>query len=80
MVAAVMAPAPFDAQDYPSRSIQFIIPSTPGTTGDQLARLPGPKISQRWNVPVVVENKVGAGGMIDIEAPGVGRCRQHARS
>lgn len=68
MVAAVMAPAPCDAQDYPSRSIQFIIPSTPGTTGDHLARLLGPKISQRWNVPVVVENKVGAGGMIGIEA------------
>jgi len=56
------------AQDYPSRSIQLIVPSTPGTTGDQLARLLGPRLSQRWNVPVVVENKVGAGGSIGIEA------------
>lgn len=68
MGAAVVAPALSHAQDYPSRTIQFIIPSSPGTTGDQLARLLGPKISQRWNVPVVVENKVGAGGMIGIEA------------
>lgn len=66
--AAVVAPAPSHAQDYPSRPIQFIVPSTPGTTGDQLARLLGPKLSQRWNVPVVVENKVGAGGMIGMEA------------
>ena len=56
------------AQEYPSRTIQFIVPSSAGTTGDQLARLLGPKLSQRWNVPVVVENKVGAGGMIGIEA------------
>ena len=66
--AAALLPLPSSAQDYPSRPIQFIIPSTPGTTGDQLARLLGPKLSQRWNVPVVVENKVGAGGMIGIEA------------
>ena len=59
---------PVWAQDYPSRQIQFIVPSTPGTTGDQLARLLGQRISQRWNVPVVVDNKVGAGGMIGIEA------------
>jgi tripartite-type tricarboxylate transporter receptor subunit TctC len=56
------------AQDYPSRSIQFIVPSSAGTTGDQLARLLGPRLTQRWNVPVVVENKVGAGGIIGIEA------------
>ena len=56
------------AQDYPTRAIQFIVPATPGTTGDQLARLLGPKLSQRWNVPVVVDNKVGAGGAIGIEA------------
>lgn len=66
--AAGLLPVPSAAQDYPSRPIQFIIPSTPGTTGDQLARLLGPKLSQRWNVPVVVENKVGAGGLIGIEA------------
>lgn len=65
---AGLVPVLCAAQDYPSRPIQFIIPSTPGTTGDQLARLLGPKLSQRWNVPVVVENKVGAGGMIGIEA------------
>ncbi|WP_298212688.1 tripartite tricarboxylate transporter substrate binding protein [Acidovorax sp.] len=69
LVCAVgLLPVLCTAQDYPSRAIQFIIPSTPGTTGDQLARLFGPKLSQRWNVPVVVENKVGAGGLIGIEA------------
>jgi tripartite-type tricarboxylate transporter receptor subunit TctC len=56
------------AQDYPSHAIQFIVPSTPGTTGDQLARMLGPRLTQRWGAPVVVENKVGAGGMLGIDA------------
>jgi len=68
LACAAVLPVLSQAQDYPSRTIQFIVPSSAGTTGDQLARLLGPKLSQRWNVPVVVENRVGAGGMIGIEA------------
>jgi tripartite-type tricarboxylate transporter receptor subunit TctC len=48
-------------------SMQFVVPSSAGTTGDQLARLIGSKLSTRINVPVVVENKVGAGGLIGID-------------
>ncbi len=68
LACAAALSVPAHAQDYPSRTIQFIVPSSAGTTGDQLARLLGPKLTQRWNVPVVVENKVGAGGIIGIEA------------
>lgn len=64
LVCACVVPSLAHAQDYPSRAIQFIVPYTPGTTGDMLARLLGPKIAQRWNVPVVVDNKAGASGMI----------------
>ncbi len=56
------------AQDYPSRSIVFVVPFTPGTTADSLARLMQPHIAQRWGVPVVVENKPGAAGIIGIDA------------
>ncbi|MFL6935006.1 MAG: tripartite tricarboxylate transporter substrate binding protein [Xanthobacteraceae bacterium] len=56
------------AQDYPSRPIQFIVPYTPATTADVLARLLGPRITQRWNQAVVVENKAGAGGLIGAES------------
>src|SRR5437660_5989658 len=56
------------AQDYPSRSILFVVPFTPGTTADSLARLLQPHLSQRWGVPVVVENKPGAAGLIGIDA------------
>lgn len=68
LLALPMAFAPVFAQEYPARAVTFIVPATPGTTPDQLARLLGPKLSLLWNVPVVVDNKVGAGGSIGIEA------------
>ena len=63
-------PALVAAQDYPSGPIQFVVPYTPGTTGDMLARLLGTRLAQRWNVPVVVENKAGASGIIGTEEIG----------
>jgi len=56
------------AQDYPSRAILFVVPFTPGTTADSLARLVQPQLSQRWGVPVVVENRPGASGIIGIDS------------
>ena len=48
--------------------LQFVVPSSPGTTGDQLARLIGAKITQRTGTPVMVDHRVGAGGLIGIDA------------
>ena len=56
------------AQDYPSRAILLVVPFTPGTTADSLARLVQPRLSQRWGVPVVVENRPGASGIIGIDS------------
>jgi tripartite-type tricarboxylate transporter receptor subunit TctC len=67
LMCAALLPSLLHAQNYPSHAIQFIVPYTPGTTADVLARLLGAKISQRWNVPVVVENKTGASGIIGTE-------------
>jgi tripartite-type tricarboxylate transporter receptor subunit TctC len=68
LALASLLPVAARAQDYPSRTIQFLVPYTPATTADVLARLLGARISQRWNVPVVVENKAGAGGIIGTDA------------
>jgi tripartite-type tricarboxylate transporter receptor subunit TctC len=59
---------PLLAQEYPSRGILLVVPFTPGTTTDSLARLIQPQLSQRWGVPVVVENRAGASGAIGIES------------
>ncbi len=58
---------PVGAQDYPSRPIHIIVPYTPGTGADILSRLLGPKLGERWKVPVVTDNKAGATGNIGAE-------------
>ena len=52
------------AQPYPSRPITLIVPATPGSGPDVVARLFGQKLSQRVGQPVVVDNKPGASGNI----------------
>jgi tripartite-type tricarboxylate transporter receptor subunit TctC len=64
----LLAAALAHAQNYPSRPIRVIVPFTPGTAADSWARLLGPHITQRWSVPVVVDNRSGAAGVIGIDA------------
>lgn len=67
--AALLAPALSAAQDadWPNRTIQIVVPYTPGTGGDILARVFGPKLSERWKVSVVTDNRAGASGNIGTE-------------
>jgi tripartite-type tricarboxylate transporter receptor subunit TctC len=55
------------AQDYPSRPIRLIVPSTPGGSVDMLARTIGPRLNERWGQQVVIDNRSGAGGVIAAE-------------
>ncbi len=68
LLCAVALPGHARAQEYPSRPLLFIVPFTPGTTTDSLARLLGAHITQRWGVPVVVDNRPGASGIIGMDA------------
>jgi tripartite-type tricarboxylate transporter receptor subunit TctC len=52
------------AQEFPARPVHLIVPYTPGTGADILARLLGARLSERWKVGVVTENKPGATGNI----------------
>jgi tripartite-type tricarboxylate transporter receptor subunit TctC len=63
-LAAALLAAPCLAQDYPARPVHLIVPYTPGTGADLLARLLGPKLGERWGVAVLTENKPGATGVI----------------
>ena len=51
----------------PSRTVHLIVPYTPATGADILARALGPKLQERWKVAVVTENKPGATGNIGTE-------------
>src|SRR5438105_11987059 len=64
LLLVALIPAFCNAQGYPSRPITLVVPYTPGTGIDIIARTVGPKISERWHQPVVVDNKPGASGNI----------------
>jgi tripartite-type tricarboxylate transporter receptor subunit TctC len=68
--AAMLAlAAPALAQEpYPSRPVKLVVPFTPGTGIDILARTLGQKLGDEWKVGVVVENRPGASGNIGTEA------------
>ncbi|HEX4798288.1 MAG TPA: tripartite tricarboxylate transporter substrate binding protein [Burkholderiales bacterium] len=59
-----LAAAPAQEGVWPSRTIQIVVPYTPGTGADILARILGPKLAERWKVGVVTDNRPGASGNI----------------
>ena len=69
--AAVWARRGHAAEEaYPAagRPIRIVVPFTPATGIDILARTLGQKLGEQWKVPVVVDNKPGASGNIGTEA------------
>ena len=56
------------AQQFPSGPVTLIVPFPPGASTDVTFRLVAGKLSQMWGVPVVVDNKGGANGIIAAEA------------
>lgn len=59
---------PAEAQKLSDRPIFVIVPFTPGTGIDVLARIVAEELRQRWSQPVIVENKPGASGNIGTQA------------
>jgi len=49
---------------YPARPIRVLVPFTPGSATDIIARVVGPKLAERWGRPVVTDNRPSAGGII----------------
>jgi tripartite-type tricarboxylate transporter receptor subunit TctC len=56
------------AQGQPQQTIRLNVPFSPGTGPDLLARILSEELRQRWNQPVIVENKAGASGNIGTQA------------
>jgi hypothetical protein len=56
--------SPAAAQAYPSRPVKIIVPFSPGTAADIVARLLGQRLAEMWGPGVVIENQAGAGGNI----------------
>jgi len=56
------------AQPYPTRPIRLILPYTPGSPNDALARLVAPLLSSRLAQPVIIDNRPGGGTTIGTKA------------
>jgi tripartite-type tricarboxylate transporter receptor subunit TctC len=56
--------APASAQTFSNKPVRFIVPLTPGSGADIVARILGRKLQDMWGQPVIVDNKPGAGGQI----------------
>ena len=53
---------------YPGKAVTLIVPYSTGTTADTLARLLGARLSERWGVAVITDNRAGAAGVIGTDA------------
>jgi tripartite-type tricarboxylate transporter receptor subunit TctC len=55
------------AQDYPTRTIRWVVPYPPGGSTDILARIIAQYLSEKIGQQVIIENKPGAGNNIGTE-------------
>lgn len=68
--AALLAAVPLlsHAQSYPRGPVTLLVPYVPGGITDVLARIVAERLTPKLGVPVVVENRSGAGGTIAAQA------------
>lgn len=66
-LALALAAAGTPAQPYPSKPIRVVVPNPAGGFYDLIARTVGQKVGEGLGQPMVVENRVGAGGSLGTE-------------
>ena len=64
MAVLALSAAPAVAQSYPSRVIKLVVPFTPGSPNDVMARLLTQNLQPRLGQPIVIDNKPGGGTAI----------------
>lgn len=69
LVVSALVPIPRAvAQDYPSRTVKFVVPYAAGGIADLLARTTAQGLGPRLGQTIVIENRTGAGGHLGADA------------
>ena len=63
-IAALAVSMTAQAQSYPTKTVRFISGVTPGSASDTMARILAEELSKKLGQPVIVENRLGAGGLV----------------
>jgi len=65
LAATLIAASTFAlAQSFPSRTVRFVSGVTPGSASDTMARILAERLQTTLGHPVIVENRLGAGGLV----------------
>src|SRR5215203_405860 len=66
--AALSSSAAYAQAAWPERPIRLIVPFTPGSSSDIVARIVAQKLGERLKQQLIVDNRVGASGNMGTEA------------
>lgn len=55
------------AQEYPAKPIRMVVAVAPAGPTDILARMIGQKLTEKWGLPVIIDNRPGGGQVIGTE-------------
>jgi tripartite-type tricarboxylate transporter receptor subunit TctC len=67
LAASLATPAPAQAQQYPTKTIRFIVPFQAGSANDIVARIVATPMSEALGRQVVIDNRPGAAGNLGAE-------------
>ncbi len=68
VVGAGLAAGTAHAETFPSRPITIVVPVTAGGPSDVMTRIIAARLSEELKVPVVVENRTGAAGVVGLQS------------
>ncbi len=66
-LAALLCPV-FAHAEFPDRTVKIVVPFDAGGSIDTVARALAQRLNDKWNVPVIIENRPGAGNTIGANA------------